>query len=87
VEFNDGKDPLRPSYKGKQFAVSAPKLGKTNDVFFEKKHLWIAEVGGGYRLLAASSHVFEYRYNGYRQQPRAAFIALHPSKQTAMDGF
>jgi hypothetical protein len=67
VEFNEGKDPLRPSYKGKQFAVAAPKEGKTTDVYFEKKHLWIAEVRHKSRLLVSQVACPEDKHDNMKE--------------------
>jgi hypothetical protein len=35
---------LTAVFGGKQFATIPPKDGKTNDVYFEKKHNWIGDV-------------------------------------------
>lgn len=41
--YKDGKKPLRSCYGGKQFAGQPPKEGRTTDVYFEKKHPWLAD--------------------------------------------
>ncbi|KAL3141719.1 hypothetical protein ABBQ32_004402 [Trebouxia sp. C0010 RCD-2024] len=37
------KAPDRDGFKGKQFKTSPPKLGRTPDTYFEKKHPWVSE--------------------------------------------
>ena len=48
------KIPDRSSFGGKQLANAPPKDGKTVDVYFEKKHNWIADVSLFMRPLIAS---------------------------------
>lgn len=40
------KGGVRSCYAGKHFTTAPPKDGKTNDVYFEKKHNWVHDVGG-----------------------------------------
>lgn len=43
------KAPDRDGFKGKQFKTSPPKLGRTPDTYFEKKHPWVSEVQQSHR--------------------------------------
>jgi hypothetical protein len=72
VPFNDGKEVLRSSYKGKQLAVAAPKQGKTTDAYFEKKHNWISE---------GAPYTDRWKYSETQTEKKKGFLASDFSKR------
>jgi hypothetical protein len=72
VPFTDGKEALRPSYKGKQFAVTGPKEGKTTDVYFERKHLWVAD---------GAPYADRWKYSELQKEKKKGFLTSDFSKR------
>jgi len=66
------KGQTRSVYTGKHFTTAPPKDGKTNDVYFEKKHLWISD---------GDKYVDRWRYKDSQPDKKKGFLTSDFSKK------